>query len=585
MALIEPVLHIIQETLFYQLAAMLFVAGVLGVAAIKLRQPLIVAFIGTGLLAGPSGLDLMPQDSSGAIETLANLGIALLLFMVGLKLDLGLIRTLGPVATIAGLAQVVLTALLGGSIALALGMPPVPALCVSVALTFSSTIIVVKTLSDLKAIDSLYGRICLGILIIQDIAVILAMIALSGFASGRPEDVSAGMELLFLILKVGGLIAATAIIVRFFEAPISLALGRSGELMVIFALGFAAALAGISYHLGLSKELGGLLAGIALASTPLRDILLARLTPLRDFLLLFFFAWLGAQIDLSGAAGQIGNALILSLFVLLVKPLIIMSITGALGYRKRTSFMAGVTLSQISEFSLIFAALAVTTGFVEEDVIALISLVALITIALSTYGIMYGAQLYDFFAPFLHIFERKNPSSLEDMIQDARARREYDVVIFGLGRYGAAMAAEFRRRNIRVLGIDFDPQAIRHAQKLGIPAIYGDASNADIAKTLPVENVHTIVCAFPHYEAGPTQTDMRRVLAQGLRAQGYKGYIAVAVHEHEMPQGMELDGINMVLTPYEDAAEFAASHILNIPRNDPVFARHRAAEMAGEQEE
>ena len=167
---------------FMEIAALLVLAAAIGFVGILLRQPLIVSFIAVGLIAGPSVLDIVHSEDK--IGLLSELGIAVLLFLVGIKLDVKLIRSLGPVSLLTGLGQVAFTSVFGYAIGLALGLGPVTSLYVAVALTFSSTIIIVKLLSDKREIDSLHGQIALGFLIVQDVVVVLAMIVLSAIGIG-----------------------------------------------------------------------------------------------------------------------------------------------------------------------------------------------------------------------------------------------------------------------------------------------------------------------------------------------------------------------------------------------------------------
>ena len=185
-------LSIPQGNTFYETAAILSLAAVLGVVGQKLRQPLIIMFLATGILAGPAVFGFI--HSYEQIELLAHIGISLLLFIVGLRLDLSLIRTMGPVALATGLGQIVFTIGIGFVIALALGKTTMEAVYVSVALTFSSTIIIVKLLSDKNEIDALHGRIAVGFLIVQDIAAVLSLMAMSAFGStgGGPVGDLAG---------------------------------------------------------------------------------------------------------------------------------------------------------------------------------------------------------------------------------------------------------------------------------------------------------------------------------------------------------------------------------------------------------
>jgi Kef-type K+ transport system membrane component KefB len=377
---------------FYEVAALLIVAIAVGAAATLLRQPLIIAFIAVGIIAGPAWLSIIEDQE--AFELLATMGIALLLFVVGLKLDIGLIRQSGPVALYTGLGQVLFTSIIGFGIAILLGITPLHALYVAVALTFSSTIIIVKLLSDKREIDSLHGRIAIGLLIVQDIVVVLVMIGLTAFASGEGEGAGllqeTGLVLLYGVLFVGGIVIVT----RYAIEPIFRVFARSQELLVLGAIGCAVVLAATGDMLGLSKEVGAFIAGVSLASTPFREAISTRLVSVRDFLLLFFFLSLGADLDLSRLGEQIVPALVFSAFVLIGNPIIVMTITGLMGYRKRTGFLSGLTVAQISEFSLILAAMGLAVGHIDESTLGLITLVGLVTIGLSTYLILYSHPIY-----------------------------------------------------------------------------------------------------------------------------------------------------------------------------------------------
>src|SRR6056297_2346570 len=260
----------IGDYLFYEIAALLVLAAGVGFVGLILRQPLIVSFIAVGIMAGPSVLDISRSDAQ--IDLLAELGIAVLLFLVGLKLDFTLVRTLGPVALITGLGQVAFTTIFGFLIALALGLDARTALYVAVALTFSSTIIIVKLLSDKREIDSLHGRIALGFLIVQDVVVVIAMIALSAIGvGGAAEGEGAAADVLRVLGYGCAMLAFVLLFVLYLANPLVERLSQAPELLVSFAIGWAALLAAVGHYLGFGKELGGLLAGISLASTPFRE--------------------------------------------------------------------------------------------------------------------------------------------------------------------------------------------------------------------------------------------------------------------------------------------------------------------------
>ncbi|MCS6931420.1 MAG: cation:proton antiporter [Acetobacteraceae bacterium] len=541
---------------FAQLAGLLVLAAAAGLVGLMLRQPLIVSFLAVGLVAGPGGLGLVHHG--GHLELLAELGVALLLFLVGLKLDVGLVRSLGLVSLTTGLGQVAFTAGFGVLICLGLGMDALTSLYVAVALTFSSTIIIVKLLSDKREIDSLHGRIALGFLIVQDLVVVLAMVVLSAFGVGARGG---GIGDLARVFGAGlGLLLLVLLFVRFAAAPLSRRLARAPELLLAFSVALAAMFAAIGEAAGFGKELGGLLAGAAMGSTPVRDSLASRLAPLRDFLLLFFFVALGAGLDPGALGQQAWPALVLSAFVLVGNPLIVMAILAAMGYRRRTGFLAGLTVAQISEFSLVFMAVGVSLGHVAEGALALVTLVGLVTIAASTYMIAWSHHLYVWCEPLLGPFERRDPfREREDRAPPGQAP---EVLLFGLGRYGGAIAERLRRRGVRVLGVDFNPEAVRAWQGRGLHALYGDATDPEFLAHLPLCGARWAVSAVPERDLGVAAEDARLSLIQGLRAAGFAGRIAVTCQQGgAAAERLRAMGADLVLEPFQDAADQAVALI------------------------
>ncbi|MFN3700991.1 MAG: cation:proton antiporter [Alphaproteobacteria bacterium] len=558
---------VIHSTSFYEFTALLTVAGLCAIIGTFLKQPIVVSFIAVGVLAGPSAFSIVQSHEN--IELLAKLGITILLFLVGLKLDLKLIRTLGIVSLATGLGQVFFTSAIGFLIGLALGLDFISSLYIAVALTFSSTIIIVKLLSDKKEEDSLHGKIAIGFLIVQDIVVIVALMVLSTMGIGQQigeEDsllINIAMVLFFGVLLLGFVM----FFIRYIANPLMNHIGKSPELMVIFVIAWAALLAVIGDYVGLSMELGGLLAGISLASTPFREAIIARLSSLRDFLLLFFFVNLGTQLDLGLMGEQLIPALIFSVFVLIGNPLIVMIIMGTMGYRKRTGFLAGLTVAQISEFSLIFVAMGVTLGHVNSDMLGLTTLVGLITIALSVYMITYSHPLYRLFEPFLGIFEKKETHK-EQEFDTSKQKRSYDVILFGLGRYGRSMADGFVARGKKVLAVDFNPEAIREWRKKRGDAIYGDACDPEFFQSLPLKKAEWVISALPQSNFGLSHEDPRLIILQALKENKYQGGVAIAVHSPDDIEKFTASGATKVLTPFDDAAERAVSKILGRSNNE-----------------
>jgi Kef-type K+ transport system membrane component KefB len=539
------------ENQFYEFAIILAIAAGVGAVGRVLKQPLIVMFIAVGICVGPAWLGI--ATAGDQIELLAKMGIAILLFLVGLRLDMHVIRSMGKVALATGMGQVLFTSVVGFLICLLLGMAFTPALYVAIALTFSSTIIIVKLLSDKREIDSLHGRIAVGFLIVQDMVVVLAMIGMS--AIGVAQEGQTWVNVGLIVVKGLLLLLGIGLSMRFVLPRIVRAMAQAQELLTLFAIAWAMVLAALGDGLGFSKEVGAFLAGVSLASTPFRESIGSRLVSLRDFLLLFFFIELGTALDLSQVGPQIVPAIILSLFVLIGNPLIVIAIMGLMGYRKRTGFLAGLTVAQISEFSLILGALGVSLGHIGDETLALITLVGLITIGLSTYLILYSHPIYERIAPALSIFERQIP--YRELRDEDRAVENPEFIIFGLGRYGNNLARALRQRDERVLGVDFDPQIIATWHRQEHAAQYGDADDPELAASLPLHQARWVVCTVPRLETNST-------LLNSLREYGYQGKVAVTAHHPGDIELLRNAGADLVLLPFVDAAKEARDRLLEL---------------------
>ncbi len=545
---------------FAEFAALLLICALAGALFVRLRQPVLIAYIVVGIAAGPAVLGLVTAHDQ--IDLLAQIGVAVLLFAVGLKLDLHHIRHIGPVALATGLGQLTFTIVIGFGLALALGKGVMEALYVAVALTFSSTIIIVKLLSDKRELDSLHGRIAVGFLIVQDLAVVIAMMAMSTLrGTGQTDAGVDGGGWMALLLSLGWrLAAATAamfVLMRWVLPALVAAMARSQELLLVFAIAWGVALGALGEWAGFSKEAGAFLAGFSLASTPYREAMNARLSGIRDFLLLFFFIDLGANLELSALSAEVVPAIVLSLFVLIGNPLIVMAIMGYMGYRRRTGFLAGLTVAQISEFSIVFVAMGITLGHVGVPALSLTTLVGLVTITVSTYMILYAQPLYEKLAPWLGIFERRNPqreASTEMPGHDAP-----DVIVIGLGRYGRRLARKLQEEGVSVLGVDFDPEVAASPAPGSLRVSFGDAQDPEFLESMPLDHTRWVVSTLPDLASN-------RQLLHALTQRGYGGDLAIVARDDAMGAALKSAGVPIVLYPVRDAVDYAVEHLGELMR-------------------
>lgn len=542
------------ESAFGQIALILLVAAGAGYLAHLAKQPVLVAYIFVGILLGPAVFGFVAADA--VIEGLAKVGIAILLFLVGLKLEIGLIKSTGLVALLTGVGQVVFTSVVGFFIVLALGFDIIPAIYISVALTFSSTIIIVKLLSDKRELDQLHGRIAVGFLIVQDILVVVAMIVI--VTIGQPEGSEDTQNPWFVLLGSIIFLAAVALLAKFVIPRVMAWLAKSPEVMLLFGVGWAMSLAGVSEALGLSMEIGAFVAGVALASSPYRESLGSRTVSLRDIMILFFFIQLGASLTFDDAVEQLWPAVILSLFVLIGNPIIVMIIMGFMGYRSRVSFKAGLAVAQISEFSLILIALGYSLGQVETAVLSLVTLVGVITITVSTYFILYSDQIYDRMSGFLSFFEFRNTSVSDS--EDSIAH-PYDAIVIGAGRLGSSVIAGLREKNANLLVVDTDPQALKRIRAKKVTTLYGDISDADFASTLPLNEADAIICTVQ-------ERSTNLVLLETLSRFAFTGSICLtAMDEATAKILQEKPGVT-VIKPLKMAAARIVSNLPE-PRKRP----------------
>jgi Kef-type K+ transport system membrane component KefB len=546
---------------FGEFALLLLVCALAGAVFVRLRQPVLIAYIVVGIAVGPAVLGLVSAHDQ--IDLLAQVGVAVLLFAVGLKLDLQHVRHIGPVALATGLGQLAFTIVIGFALVLALGKGVMEALYVAVALTFSSTIIIVKLLSDKRELDSLHGRIAVGFLIVQDLAVVVAMMAMSAMRGGGDgADTTLTQVLLSLAWRLVAAAAVMAVLMRWVLPRVVAAMARSQELLLVFAIAWGVALAALGEWAGFSKEAGAFLAGFSLASTPYREAMNARLTSIRDFLLLFFFIDLGAKLELSTLGAEVVPAIVLSLFVLIGNPLIVMAIMGRMGYRKRTGFLAGLTVAQISEFSIVFVAMGIALGHVGVGALGLTTLVGLITITVSTYMILYSQPLYERLSRWLGVFERSDPFRELAAEQGQAAQQGAEIVVFGLGRYGSRLLAQLQAAGVRALGVDFDPEAVRTLQARGLPVVFGDGEDPEFLASLPLAGARWAVTTLP-------QAESNRALLHALQAARFGGAVAAAVRDPVQARLLEGAGVPLILNPFEDAADHAARRLAEALRGDP----------------
>ena len=527
-------------TFLRELGFIILAAAIFSVAARPARIPSLVAYMLAGLALGPVTGFLTVSE---AVHMASEVGIALLLFLVGLELSLEKIKDVGKVAVAAGLGQVVFTAAGGFVLSMALSFSPMESLFIATALTFSSTVVVVKLLDQKGDLDALYGRIAVGIFLVQDLVVIVVLTVLAGL--GRQEAQGAVDVGVNLALAFGGmalLLVLAAAASRWVLPRLLAWVAHSPEILFTWSLTWCFLFVLGAETMQLSLEIGAFLAGISLAQLPYNHEMRRRVHPLMNFFIAVFFVSLGIQMEFSAAREYWLPGLILSLFVLVGNPFIFMWIIARAGFGERTSFRTSVTVAQISEFSFIFAAMGMGAGLIKDSILSLIGIVGLVTIAVSAYMILYADALYEYCRRrgLLKMFRARQGDEGEDT---EKAPLSGHVIIVGMNSLGRRLARELTERGQAVLAVDSDP---RKLADLPCPTLLGNAEHASVLNEAGLDQARLLVSAL-HIE------ETNNLLTHRARSLG----IPVSVHAFETAHVPELQalGATHLLFPRDLGAE------------------------------
>lgn len=477
--------------LLLELGVILVSAAVFGYLAKRFKQPPILGYIAAGVLVG----QMVFGHSTGiTLGLFSQMGVAFLLFMLGLELNITELKEVGPVSLAVGIGQVVVTSTVGFFFAqLVFGFGLVESAYIAVGLTFSSTIIIVKLLGEKGDLNSLYGRISVGMLIVQDLIAIIALIALTSLSTVVVGDWGWAVV---RILVSGGLLLGLAFIWGRLIGVVLASVGKSSELVMLIGISWALLFANLTHWLGFSIEVGAFLAGVALATSSTSVEMAAKIKPLRDFFIVLFFVGLGMGFNLSGIGTVIGPVLLFSLLVVVGNPLILLIIMGLMGYHRRIGFLTGLTVSQISEFSLILIGTGVALGQVQENTLVIVTGVAVVTLILSSYLISHGERLYELFANPLKVFQRGNLRFGEVKISDGA---EW-VLLIGAHRMGQVILSACRDKGLKTIVVDYDPAVVRQLQSQGAEAIYGDLSDPELLGQVDLAGAVAIISTVPSLE-------------------------------------------------------------------------------------
>jgi Kef-type K+ transport system membrane component KefB len=550
------------ESVFSELSLLIAIAAGIALIMRLIRQPLIIGHILTGIIVGPSVLHLIKSPET--IEAFSSIGIALLLFIIGLGLNPRVIKEIGKVAAIGGITEVVVTTALGWSVGILLGLPTIEALFLGVALSFSSTIIILKLLSDRKEQSRLYGKIVTGFLLIEDILAALALL----FVTAQAGQGDFSLTQLGILIGKGALISIPLLIIGNRVLPhLHKLIAGSQEFLFLFAIGWGFGSAALFELIGFSLEIGALIAGIALASLPYTQEISSRLRPLRDFFIVVFFISLGARLAFGDVLSLLPLIIASCIIVVLLRPMIILAIMGLLGYTKGTSFKAAISMTQLSEFSLVFMILGNTAGFVSDQLVVIVTISALTTIAVSTYLITYNDRVFAFLENTLSMFERRKTHFEQE------SKQHYELVLFGYQKGGHEFVNVFKNLKKRFVVIDYNPEVIDLLEHRKVQFLYGDATDIELLEEAGIDRSKLIISTITDHE-------VNLFLIRLLEKINPKAVVILhADNVEEAAQLYEL-GASYVVIPHYIGSEKISSFIKKSGLKKSEFRRYREKHLA-----
>lgn len=545
------------DSVFSGLSLIIVIGAAVALLMRIIGQPLLIGHIITGIIVGPAVLHV--TKSADTLHLFADIGIALLLFIIGLGLNPRVVKEVGRTASFVGGSQVAIITILGWITGRAFGLSSNESLFLGVSLAISSTIIILKLISDKKEQGRLYGKIAVSVSLVQDIIAIALVVVTSSTSTGH----SLAFGSLFGLILKAGVVGWLIYIVSYKVLPrFGRIIAGNQEFLFLFAIAWGLGSAALFSKIGLSSEIGALLAGICLAPLAYAQEVAARLKPLRDFFLIVFFISLGSNLHF-GSLGSMTSLVIAGLVIaVILKPLVAMAVMGLMGYTKRTSFKTAMALAQISEFSIVLIIIAQNKGLISGQIVSAIILMTLISIAASTYMITFSDRLFSVFEKYLGLFERKKAEG------EHLPSQNNELVLFGYQRGGHEFIALFKKLKKKYVVIDYDPEVIDIIERRKINYLYGDATDSEMLEEAGVQHAKLVVSTIPDFE-------INEFLLGWLRQNNPR---AVAIlHADDPLEAAKLyeAGASYVILPHYIGSEQVSAFIGNSGLSKEAFKKHR----------
>jgi Kef-type K+ transport system membrane component KefB len=538
------------ESIFWQFAFILAISSVFGFIILKLRLPLIVSYLLTGVTL--SFLPIFDTTQSVVLHIFPDIGIAFVLFLIGMELDFREIKTLGKPIIISGLGQVIISTFLGFAIADLLGFKPVESFYIGLGLAISSTVVVIKMLLEKKDTASIYGKLSIGISLVEDLISIIVLMFISISGAALTIGVKDLTPFGILLLKGTILFFTTYLIARFVARYIFASIAKSTELLFFTAIAWCFLFTTYAQFLGFSVEIGAFLAGVALASSPYHFQIQGKIKPLRDFFLALFFIYLGSQVQLGDLKHGWLAIIIFTLCALLLKPFIYLLFLSIFGFRRHTLFQTSLNLSQISEFSLIILLVGVQAGIVSSYTLSIMASVGVLSIVSSVIIISHGRSFYKLISPLIRFFEHENKIHFLEASPDGVL--EDHIVIIGAHNIATPILEYLKEKDIPFIVMDVNPHFVKKLQEEGINAMYGDISDPEVLETLHIQKAKLIISTVSYLQDN-------EVLLHECRKVKTRAKIVVRGADKEQAKLLKGLGADYVILPEKVAGIYLVNQI------------------------
>lgn len=554
------------NNIFIQLAIILGLCSVLGYIVVRFKLPLLIAYLVGGLMIASTAI--FDPRASEVLNFLPEMGIAFVLFLIGMELDLREIKSLGKPILLAGTLQIIITTIIGANLAKLLGFGSIESWYLGVGLAFSSTILVVKLLIDKKDEGSLYGKLAVGILILEDLLAVLLLVVLTVSNSILGIGLQQAFPILTLVFKALILFSLVFLLSKFILPSVFKTVSKQNELLFITALAWCFVYVSFAIMLGFSVVIGAFLAGMALANSPFHYQIQGRIKPLREFFVALFFVYLGTQVDFSEIGKIYSLTIAFTAYTLLIKPAIFLLILGIFGFRKHTMFQTALNLTHISEFSLILLLVGFKLNVISQSALTTIALSTVLSMIIASVMITHSNRLYKKISRIISFFERKNYNHALERWRNYQDMKGF-VIVIGARKIGGEIVKLLKREQMPLIVLEMNPHQVERLLQEKIPVVYGDMGDPEVLDGLNLGDARMVISTAASEEDN-------KLLLEELESRHINIPVIVRAETADEAQGLYKAGADFVIIPEILAGDFLVDK-LREHLTDGEFFKDRAS--------